>query len=131
MTNKTPNTKLQTPNNQVEKHPFDLVERTTQFGEAVLLFTKSITPTITTKVLIVQIIRSGTSIGANYMEADGAESPKDFRHIVARCKKEAKETRYWLHMFSIVCADDLKEQLRTLWKEADELTRIFASMMKK
>ena len=58
-------------------------------------------------------MRSGTSIGANYMEADGAESKKDFRHKIAICKKEAKETMHWLRMIA-KANPDKKERAREL-----------------
>ena len=63
------------------------------------------------------------------MEADGAESGKDFKHKIAICKKEAKETKHWLRMISKANPDKAKE-CRELWKEAQELTLIFSSMVK-
>jgi len=63
------------------------------------------------------------------MEADGAESGKDFKHKIAICKKETKETKHWLRMISKANPDKAKE-CRELWKEAQELTLIFSSMVK-
>ena len=78
--------------------------------------------------LISQIVRAGTSIGANYMEADAASTKKDFRHKISLCKKEAKETMHWLRM--IAKADyEKSEKCRTLWKEAHELTLIFSAIL--
>ena len=71
---------------------YDLAERTAKFGEDIVEFIKELSPTNINQPLINQIIRSATSIGANYMEADGAESKKDFKHKIGICKKEAKET---------------------------------------
>ncbi len=71
---------------------FDLEERTALFGESILKFAKLLSRDQVNNVLIDQIVRSGTSIGANYMEADAAESKKDFRHKISLCKKESKET---------------------------------------
>ena len=80
--------------------------------------------------LISQAVRSATSIGANYMEADGAESRKDFQHKISICKKEAKETMHWFRM--IAKANPTKAgECRKLWKEAHELTLIFSSIINK
>jgi four helix bundle protein len=70
------------------------------FGEEIIAFAKSIAKDEVTRPLIGQIVRSGTSIGANYMEADGAESKKDFFHKIALCKNESKETKHWLRMIA-------------------------------
>ena len=103
---------------------FDLRERTAVFGEKVIDFARTIPKNTITFPLISQFIRSGTSIGANYSEADHAESHKDFEHKLAICKKEAGETKYWLRI--IVRAEpSLKPQAVILWREADELRRIF------
>jgi len=75
------------------------------------------------------VIRSGTSVGANYMEADAAESKKDFRHKISICKKEAKETRHWMRMIAKASPIHV-EECRILWLEAEELTKIFATIRK-
>ena len=82
--------KAENPN---DKKVYDLEERTALFGESVIDFVKTLPQDRVNNELISQIIRSSTSIGANYMEADGAESRKDFRHKIAICKKESKETK--------------------------------------
>jgi four helix bundle protein len=80
--------------------------------------------------LINQIIRSSTSVGANYIEADCAESKKDFCHKLVICKKEAKETTHWLRM--IVRANpSFKDECRNYWQEAHELVLIFSSILHK
>ncbi|MBU0728099.1 four helix bundle protein, partial [Patescibacteria group bacterium] len=71
-----------------------------------------------------QVIDSGTSIGANYREANAAESPKDFRHKINLSFKEAKETKYWLEIL-IDSNSDYSSELMILFKESDELMRIF------
>ncbi len=78
-------------------------------------------------VLIRQIVRSGTSIGANYCEANDAESKKDFRHKIAICRKESKETKYWLRLIA-AAQPELKDPARKLWQEAKELNLIFAKI---
>ncbi len=109
---------------------YDLVERTAKFGERVIRFAKSLPHTSVNSPLISQLIRSATSIGANYMEADVAESKKDFLHKIGICKKEAKETLHWLRM--IASANTEKAQdCRVLWKEAHELVLIFSAIGRK
>ena len=109
---------------------YDLIERTSQFGGEIIMFIKTIPENVINRPLISQLIRSATSIGANYMEADCAESKKDFGHKISICKKEAKETTHWLHMFA-VANPDKKEECRKLWQEAHELTLIFSSIIRK
>jgi four helix bundle protein len=79
---------------------FDLEERTAAYGESIIRFARRIPIDPITTPLISQLVRSGTSIGANYCEADDAESKKDFRHKIALCRKESRETKYWLRMIA-------------------------------
>jgi len=109
--------------NQLTKK-FDLQERTAQLGEEIIKFCKKIKPDLVTRSLIDQVIRSSTSIGANYMEANGASSKKDFRNKVYICKKEAQETQHWLRMLSSALPER-KQELRVLWQETHELVLIF------
>lgn len=121
MTNKIPN-----PN--VQKR-FDLEERTACFGETIIDFAKSLPKNAVTLPLINQLVRAGTSVGANYMEADAASTKKDFRYKISICRKEAKETRHWLRMIARAVPEK-KEEARKLWKEAQELVFIFSSILK-
>ena|SRR3989338_2833803 len=72
------------------KNNYDLEERTAKFGESVIEFCKEVRQDVITKPIINQLIRSGTSIGANYMEANGASSKKDFRNKIFICKRSAR-----------------------------------------
>lgn len=112
------------------RHPFDLEERTAVFGEAIVRFTKRIPHSPTNNRLIDQLVGAGTSIGANYCEANEAVSKKDFRYIVSHCIKESKETRFFLRMVA-ASEPSHSEEARKLYREATELLRIFASMRKK
>jgi len=116
--------------NQNIKKTYNLAERTSKFGESIIIFAKQIKENTINRPLINQLVRSATSIGANYMEADCAESKKDFIHKIGICKKEAKETTHWLHMMAIANTE-IKEKCRTLWQEAHELTLIFSAIAKK
>ncbi len=113
-----------------DKNKYDLGERTAKFGERVIEFAKSLPDDSINLSLKSQFVRSGTSIGANYMEADAAESKRDFKHKIALCKKEAKETMHWLRIIA-KANPDKKDECRRLWKEAHELTLIFSSILKK
>ena len=109
---------------------FDLEERTAKFAEAVIGFAKAIPQNPVTIPLINQFVKSGTSIAANYCEADSAESRKDFIHKMGICKKEAKETRLWLRLIQQACPS-LKDQAQILWKESHELLLIFSAIIQK
>jgi len=107
---------------------YDLEERTARFGEAVIVFCRELKHDIVLNPLISQIVRSATSVGANYMEANGASSKKDFKNKIHICKKEVQETKHWLRMISVASPED-KEKARMLWKEAQELTLIFGKIV--
>lgn len=109
---------------------YDLEKRTAKFGEEAITFCKKIKQDIITKSLISQLVRSSTSIGANYMEANGASSKKDFRNKIHICKKETQETKHWLHMISVACPETTVNA-RKLWKEGQELTLIFGKIISK
>ena len=105
------------------KKTYDLEERTAVFGENVIRLCKSISKDAITTPLISQLTRSATSVGANYMEANGASSKKDFTNKIFICKKECQETKHWLRMLAGCVSDDT--EIRRLWKECQELTLIF------
>jgi four helix bundle protein len=114
----------------VEERVFDLEERTAQFGEAVIQFCKTVPMAPVSSPLISQIVRSATSVGANYCEADNAVSKKEFRLRIATCQKEARETKHWLRMIATAVPTH-KETARILWQEARELHLIFSSILRK
>jgi len=119
----------QNPNDLNNKNKYDLEERTARFGEAIIEFVKSLPRDPINIPLITQVVRSGTSIGANYMEADAAESKKDFRHKISICKKESKETKHWLRMIA-KANPNKRDECKKLWKEAQELTLIFSAILR-
>lgn len=107
----------------------DLEERTACFGEAVIEFCQALRLDAVVDPLVRQLVRSATSIGANYCEADEAESKKDCRHKIAICRKESRETRFWLRMVAKACAGE-KTGARTLWREAKEQHLIFCAIIR-
>ena len=115
--------------NDESKKKYDLEERTAVFGERIIDFTKKIHQNPISVPLITQVVRSGTSVGANYCEADCAETKKDFEHKIGICKKESRESKHWVRMI-VRAVPQLKEEARPLWKEANELNLIFTSIVR-
>ena len=117
-------------NPRKDKRPYDLGERTARFGEAIIAFAKKVPKTPVNIPLIGQLVSAATSVGANYCEADDAVSKKEFRKNIGTCRKEARESKFWLRMIA-TAEPDLKDEARPLWVEAKELhlifCRIFAS----
>ena len=109
---------------------FNLEERTAKFGEDVVAFARKIEKDAVTQRLIPQLVAAGTSVGANYCEADCAESNKDFIHKMSIANKEIKETKYFLRIIGKACPQFI-ENARVLWKEANELNKIFFTIIKK
>ena len=107
---------------------YDLEERTARFGEEVIGFVGELRNNSVNKPLISQVVRSATSIGANFVEADGAQTKKDFRHKIGISAREAKETKHWLRMLA-KANEDKKGKCRKLWQEAHELTLILSSII--
>src|SRR3989344_2614508 len=100
---------------------YDLEERTAKFAESIIGLAGKVAKNAITLPIISQIVRAGTSVGANYCEANGASSKKDF-------KKEIQETKYWLRIMAN--ADkNISEESRKIWKEAQELTLIFTKII--
>jgi four helix bundle protein len=117
-------------NNHRARHAFDLEERTAVFGEAIVRFSKKIPRDATNNRLTDQVVGCGTSIGANYREANESVSKKDFRFSISRCVKEAKETKFFLRMVAASEAQ-LVDEARVLYREGNELHMIFAKIFRK
>lgn len=111
-----------------DKNKYDLEERTAKFGETVIDFAKMIPRNEITQRIIPQLIGAGTSVGANYCEADCAESSKDFIHKMAIANKEIKESKHFIRMVAKACPE-LASKARVIWKEARELNLIFISII--
>lgn len=114
-----------------EKNPkFDLEERTGKFGENAIRLCKKVSRSPLNDPLINQFIKCSTSVGANYCEADDAESKEDFYHKIGICKKESHEAKHFVRMIAIALPE-LKDEAKKLWQEAHELNLIFNSIYKK
>ena len=110
-----------------QRHAFDLEERTAQFGEAIIRFIKKLPRNAENNRLIGQLVGCGTSVGANYCEADDAVSKKEFLLKINTCRKEARETKFFLRMI-VRALPNLKPPARLLWQEAKELHLIFSKI---
>lgn len=103
---------------------YDLEERTKKFSMSMIEFLLKLQRNEVNKSLINQLIRSSTSVGANYCEANAASSRKDFKNKISICRKEIQETKYWIELVAKSNPEE-KNILRKLWSEAHELTLIF------
>lgn len=126
--------KTQTPdkikNSKTKPVQFDLEERMALFGEKVIIFCRSLSVDHVTRPIVGQLVRSATSIGANYAEANNASSKKDFRNKTYIAKKEAQETKHWLRMLKS-CYPSYEPQIKDFWQEAHEITLILQSIISK
>lgn len=112
------------------KH-YDLEERTLLFGKRNREFVKRLPKTIGNTEDGKQLIRASGSVGANYIEANEAFSKKDFILRIKICRKEAKESRYWLQLIDANHNPDLEKERQALITEATELMNIFGAIIRK
>lgn len=110
----------------MNQYTIELQDRTKKFSISVIAMLRSLNPDIINKNIISQVLRSSTSIGANYNEAVESESRDDFVHKISVSKKEASETRYWLDILATT-NPQLISQINPLINEVIELTKIFAA----
>jgi four helix bundle protein len=105
---------------------FDLEKRTMQFALKIITFVATLPRNRVGDVVRYQLVKAGTSVGANYREVNRAESRKDFIHKLAIVQKEALESEYWLELCN---AADLGDRTQRVWllQEAGELLAIFTS----
>jgi len=109
----------------------DLENRTAGFAKEIRLFVKALPKTIANIEDIKQLVRSSGSIGANYIEANDSLSKKDFLMRIKICRKEAKESRYWLQLLDTgEDSQSIKDRDR-LYQEATELMNIFGAILHK
>ena len=113
------------------KHKYDLEDRTEQYARRVRAFVKSLKKSIANIEDGKQVIRSSGSVGANYIEANESISKKDFLYRIRICRKEAKESKYWLRLFDIENNESLSKECDSLIKESTELMNIFGAILKK
>lgn len=115
---------------QTASKAFDLRERTAVFGEEVVTWCLGLKANHVSRPLISQLVRSATSVGANYAEASNSSSKKDYRNKVYIAKKEIQETLHWLKMLR-PCFPENEAGIKNFEREADELLRILQSIINK
>ena len=109
---------------------YDLEERTLKFAKRVIGFAKTLPKTMANMEMAKQVIRSSASVGANYIEANEALSKKDFVMRIKICRKESKESVYWLRIAEIKNSTGEKER-EALIEKATQLTKIFSSIVER
>ena len=115
--------------NQNSNKFYDLEERTFKFAQDVIKYVRVLPKTVSNIEIGKQLIRSGCSVGSNYIEANESLGKKDFFMRIRICKKEAKESRYWLRL-SAPSDSHLKEKVRLI-QETNELMKIYGSIAEK
>lgn len=109
---------------------YDLEKRTFEFAKRIIKLSKALPNNSENRILSNQLVRSGTSIGANYREANETSTKKDFLFRMRICRKEAKETIYWLYLIKEINSD-FSKRMGPITREAEELVKIIASIIVK
>jgi len=122
------NTKQYRSTNDINSKQYDLEERTLKFAKEVIRFVKGLPRSIANAEIAKQLVRSSSSIGANYIEANESLSKKDFLMRIKISRKESKESIYWL---KLVETKDQEKNRESLIGEATELMKIFCSIAEK
>lgn len=114
----------------MQKDERDLDERTFQFARRAIRLFSALPKSTVAQVLGKQLLRSGTSVGANYREAERGRSRAEFIAIMGICLRELNETKYWLQLLD---AENIfpNEKLEPLINETKELTAIFTTIIKR
>jgi four helix bundle protein len=108
---------------------YDLEERTLAFAKKVRSFVKKLHKSISNIEDIRQLVKASGSVGANYIEANESLSKKDFRMRI--CRKESKESRYWLKLVDTNDQSEVENERISLINESTELMNIFGSILQK
>ena len=119
-------TEIQNP-----KPAYDLEERTFQFAKTVRLFVKTLPKTIANIEDGKQLVKASGSVGGNYIEANESLSKKDFVFRIKICRKEVKESAYWLRLIKETNDLNDADEAQSLIQEANELKKIFSSILEK
>ena len=106
---------------------FDIGCLASSIGELIIDFAGGVHQTPITSPLISQLVRAGTSIGANLAEADESDTQKEFLYRMSLARRESKETQHWLRMLARAFPENA-DAGRDLWKEAEEIKRILSAI---
>ena len=118
---------FQITNKRTQKQNFDLEERTLRFTKNCINICKLMPLNTINGVIIKQLLRAASSVGANYREANDSITKKEFYHRIGTCRKEAKESKYWLELLEHA-NNKYSAEASSLIDEAFQLVRIFASI---
>lgn len=118
------------PPNKDDSPRYDLEDRTYEFAKAVRAFVKRLPRTICNIEDVKQVVRSSGSVGSNYIEANDSLSRKDFLMRVRICRKESKESRYWLRLVDTRENNVLEKERLKMIDEAEQLMKIFGAILR-
>ena len=110
---------------------YDLEERTALFAERVRNFCLKLPKNIANAEYVPQLIRAGSSPGANYIEANESIGDKDFKMKIKTCRRESKESSYWLRLVVTDNSKEMENERSYLRQEAKEFVLIFTAILKK
>lgn len=120
--------RLAAPADWARDVPYDIRERTFQFAVRVIRAVRRLPDDAVSRVVMHQLVKAATSVGANVEEADGAESKRDFAHKLSIARKEARETRYWLRLIRASIAEN--DEWTSLLRESEEIARILSAIIR-
>jgi len=110
---------------------YDLEERTSLFAERVRNFCLRLPKNVANAEYLSQLIRAGSSPGANYIEANESIGDKDFKMKIKTCRRESKESSYWLRLVITDGSKEMEDERNYLRQEAKEFVLIFTAILKK
>jgi four helix bundle protein len=113
------------------KKVYDLEERTAIYAERIRNFCNALPKNAANNEYIPQLLRAGSSPGSNYIEANESIGDKDFLMKIRVCRREAKESSYWLRLVITNDTAEAENERSFLRQEAKELVMIFTSILKK
>jgi four helix bundle protein len=114
-----------------DKKPYDLEERTALYAERVRNFCLKLPKNVANNEYVAQLVRAGSSPGANYIEANECIGDKDFNMKIKTCRRESKESSYWLRLVITDGSEEMENERKALRQEAKEFVFIFNSILKK
>jgi four helix bundle protein len=115
---------------EISSKKYDLEERTALFAERIRNFCLKLPKNAANTEYIPQLLKAGSSPGANYIEANESIGDKDFKMKIKTCRREAKESRYWLGLVITDGAASMENERIALMQEAKELVLIFSTILK-
>ncbi|MGH2552130.1 MAG: four helix bundle protein [Chitinophagaceae bacterium] len=113
------------------KKIYDLEERTAKYAERIRDFCLRLPKNLVNSEYIPQLVRAGSSPGANYIEANESIGDKDFKMKIKTCRRESKESAYWLRLVITDGSKSMEDERTALRQEAKEFILIFTSILKK